>query len=77
MKFSKTVVPSRITGSLPLRERGLKFGVPAVVMVGIHVAPLAGAWIEICSGAPPDPDKAVAPLAGAWIEISLLWCRAP
>ena len=35
--------------SLPSRERGLKFYYVIVLWVVIHVAPFAGAWIEIMS----------------------------
>ena len=38
----------------------------------IKVAPLAGAWIEICVFIPPSDAIVVAPLAGAWIEILLI-----
>ena len=34
-----------------------------------HVAPLAGAWIEMIQENEYDEDGEVAPLAGAWIEI--------
>ena len=38
----------------------------------MHVAPLAGAWIEMTgSGGYVDRTDFVAPLAGAWIEIGL------
>ena len=37
--------------SLPSRERGLKFLVFCAVSIGMEVAPLAGAWIEILSQA--------------------------
>ena len=33
------------------------------------MAPIAGAWIEICKGAKLNGKLNVAPLAGAWIEI--------
>ena len=36
-----------------------------------NVAPLAGAWIEICPAPYRSPIPCVAPLAGAWIEITL------
>ena len=37
----------------------------------MHVAPLAGAWIEMTgSGGYVDRTDFVAPLAGAWIEIA-------
>ena len=36
------------------------------------VAPLVGAWIEICVSRFMSIAHAVAPLVGAWIEISLL-----
>ena len=36
---------------------------------GKHVAPLAGAWIEITSVSKLSPEFQVAPLAGAWIEM--------
>ena len=35
----------------------------------LTVAPLAGAWIEIMTGASRLQNSFVAPLAGAWIEI--------
>ncbi len=35
----------------------------------VEVAPLAGAWIEICLQDARRPVGNVAPLAGAWIEI--------
>ena len=38
-------------------------------LVRIAVAPLAGAWIEICFPPPASSAPPVAPLAGAWIEI--------
>ncbi len=46
-----------------------------------HVAPLAGAWIEIIETMETLHASEVAPLAGAWIEISLvlsclLWSRS-
>ena len=34
-----------------------------------HVAPLAGAWIEIAEPKSVNDYRDVAPLAGAWIEI--------
>ena len=37
----------------------------------VAVAPLAGAWIEICSCVPYSTHFIVAPLAGAWIEIPI------
>ena len=36
------------------------------------VAPLAGAWIEICWELFDLAPEDVAPLAGAWIEIPLV-----
>ena len=39
------------------------------------VAPLAGAWIEICYQALVDRIGRVAPLAGAWIEIVTIGYR--
>ena len=35
----------------------------------VHVAPLAGAWIEIAVMVMSSMAIGVAPLAGAWIEI--------
>ena len=35
----------------------------------VHVAPFAGAWIEITVKVEPSPVVTVAPFAGAWIEI--------
>ena len=40
-----------------------------MILSQIHVAPLAGAWIEIVFGICYFVTKNVAPLAGAWIEI--------
>jgi len=34
-------------GSLPVRERGLKYRLSAVFTVGGAVAPRSGAWIEM------------------------------
>ena len=55
--------------SLPSRERGLKFATAQACHIALLVAPLAGAWIEICKSRPQAPLRWVAPLAGAWIEI--------
>ena len=41
----------------------------------VHVAPLAGAWIEIVHYVNCKNLKSVAPLAGAWIEITKTICR--
>ena len=38
-------------------------------MYVMNVAPLAGAWIEICLFRLASRNRLVAPLAGAWIEI--------
>ena len=55
--------------SLPSRERGLKFENLRVPTRNTAVAPLAGAWIEICEQIADLNEYSVAPLAGAWIEI--------
>ena len=55
--------------SLPSRERGLKSKIWKKAVWFKHVAPLAGAWIEIADRAEEKQDVSVAPLAGAWIEI--------
>ena len=63
----------RQTGSLPLRERGLKSHTSPLLEESAAVAPLAGAWIEINNVHPlTSVTTAVAPLAGAWIEIQRL-----
>ena len=60
--------------SHPSRVRGLKYIFDFAQGLVRHVAPLAGAWIEI-----EQHRKLlwwynyVAPLAGAWIEIYSLW----
>ena len=41
-------------------------------MAKIAVAPLVGAWIEICVSRPAVTIVRVAPLVGAWIEIILI-----
>ncbi len=58
-----------VTGSLPSRERGLKYTRIHGRTGGIRVAPFAGAWIEIRHFPDPDGRDPVAPFAGAWIEI--------
>ena len=40
-----------------------------IVINSFKVAPLAGAWIEICGLRSELVASKVAPLAGAWIEI--------
>ena len=58
------------TGSLPSRERGLKFLWLKGYAPEIEVAPFAGAWIEIQARLRTACTACVAPFAGAWIEIS-------
>ena len=41
------------------------------------VAPLVGAWIEICQYSVCCEELSVAPLVGAWIEISDVRLRTP
>ena len=55
--------------SLPSRERGLKFDFYAASEGAASVAPLAGAWVEICNPLVVIHICVVAPLAGAWVEI--------
>ena len=56
-------------GSLPSRERGLKY-LWAQGDGKIAVAPFTGAWIEIPSCSYPTRAVTVAPFTGAWIEIA-------
>ena len=56
--------------SLPMRERGLKFGQVVGRLIIDLVAPHAGAWIEISRRSHGRRLPVVAPHAGAWIEIS-------
>ena len=56
--------------SLPLWERGLKYGFSEGVS-DFTVAPLVGAWIEILLLPRPRYVIHVAPLVGAWIEIKI------
>ena len=58
--------------SLPVWERGLKFGVSDQYEKWNYVAPRVGAWIEICYGIGWNENKIVAPRVGAWIEISFV-----
>ena len=70
MKYYSTNLPSIFLTSLPLRERGLKFGCSIEQDEEQEVAPLAGAWIEIGMNRDSRAGQhLVAPLAGAWIEI--------
>ena len=55
--------------SLHSRERGLKYEQFRKGAAACFVAPLAGAWIEICVSSCITFLNSVAPLAGAWIEI--------
>ena len=55
----------------------MKFILRQRVHIGIHVAPLAGAWIEMLTGGGQRLLPDVAPLAGAWIEIKCaLWLES-
>ena len=50
-------------------ERGLKYLMVMQKCLGISVAPLVGAWIEIIISKAMKKADEVAPLVGAWIEI--------
>ena len=71
LKFNRCHYCGLDRRSLPSRERGLKYQLMACRAVGGHVAPFAGAWIEIAH--PPEyrSRRYVAPFAGAWIEITV------
>ena len=56
--------------SLPSWERGLKSFSASLSRNENTVAPLVGAWIEICQYSVCCEELSVAPLVGAWIEIS-------
>ena len=61
-------------GSLPSRERGLKYIRPIVIRrIGL-VAPFTGAWIEINMAQTVIQEIQVAPFTGAWIEIRRWEC---
>ena len=84
IEISRAVNAVVSSGSLPLRERGLKYKLKYGMMTGMLVAPLAGAWIEIAVSARELHFALVAPLAGAWIEIDScgvlchdITCRSP
>ena len=62
---------SSSVSSLPSWERGLKFQEKDVKYGLKVVAPLVGAWIEICKFANKPLTLLVAPLVGAWIEIEM------
>ena len=70
LKFDELVLLQRELLSHPSRVRGLKFNLTHSQAAKIHVAPFAGAWIEICfvNDILFSP-LFVAPFAGAWIEI--------
>ena len=55
--------------SLPSWERGLKSEEMIDAIIEGIVAPLVGAWIEICARTEWPSLPYVAPLVGAWIEI--------
>ena len=40
--------------------------------MGKHVAPFAGAWIEMSNALACGISSPVAPFAGAWIEIGMM-----
>ena len=56
--------------SLRSPERGLKYIYSNRYCQSSHVAPFAGAWIEIPKVREVIKRRDVAPFAGAWIEIS-------
>ena len=66
-----------ITGSLPTRERGLKWERAAFFIAFSWVAPYAGAWIEIIEFGAGVHYNGVAPYAGAWIEMHLQLLQDP
>ena len=47
LKYGERMGRRTESGSLPMRERGLKFALGGPVRAGGLVAPHAGAWIEI------------------------------
>ena len=49
---------------MKFQEKDVKYGLKVV-------APLVGAWIEICKFANKPLTLLVAPLVGAWIEIEM------
>ena len=61
--------PPQSRMSLPLWERGLKFGRAFLVVKIANVAPSMGAWIEIDGSMGLTKEEMVAPSMGAWIEI--------
>ncbi len=69
LKFKKSLPISAGHKSLPVRERGLKSVCRRRRRADWHVAPRAGAWIEIPSSSQFGGAGLVAPRAGAWIEI--------
>ena len=48
LKFFRTVSTRQNLSSLPLWERGLKLVYSSLLLILSPVAPLVGAWIEIC-----------------------------
>ena len=65
-----------LSQSLPTRERGLKSPAWPLHPPQWHVAPHAGAWIEIVARLFVFSMPPVAPHAGAWIEITFVM-RSP
>ena len=63
--------------SLPSRERGLKLVDMFHFYLQQHVAPFAGAWIEMLNAEDMADTIAVAPFAGAWIEMAYTQARPP
>ena len=55
--------------SLPMRESGLKSHLSGLNHRFPHVAPHAGAWIEIYTIEQKVKGSIVAPYAGAWIKM--------
>ena len=49
LKYFDVTVDDKLRLSLPMRGRGLKFAGNGITRVKFHVAPHAGAWIEIKS----------------------------
>ena len=47
LKWIDLLLPACVYLSLPVRERGLKYPEDIISLIGVTVAPRAGAWIEI------------------------------
>ena len=71
IEMAVTLDQNNFSGSLPLRECGLKSQGRKHPCISEEVTPLAGVWIEILVRSYWVTKQPVTPLAGVWIEMTI------